>query len=78
MSFGGFGFPQAKTSLENFQGPATSFFYATDIGRETKSSTEWAPFQFHNFRKKDEPLTLKKVLKEKTFSFEKSLMERNK
>lgn len=37
----------------------------------------WAPFQFHIFRKKDEPLTPKKVLKEKTFSFDKSLMERN-
>lgn len=30
-----------------------------------QSEGTWAPFQFHIFRKKDEPLTPKKVLKEK-------------
>lgn len=41
MSFGGFDFPQAKTSLENFQGPTICFFYAMDTWRGTKSSSEW-------------------------------------
>lgn len=83
MGFGGFSFPLCSSSKNLTKKLSRSnnlilFMLWTLEEEQNHPQIEgtWAPFQFHIFRRKDEPLTPKKVLKEKLSVF-KSLMKRN-